>query len=253
MMREILNRALYYLSVPKCIVCGKILDYGQNALCEKCFSEYNAHKSRNCSRCSKFLHECTCSNFYLESKRVKKLIKVYRYLPKRIDTPSNRLIFSLKHDNRRDTFAFLSEELAASISSALDINGREEQFVITNIPRRPAAKRRDGYDHAKELAKRVAKLLNVKYLNLLSSKAKSAQRETKGEQRRKNARFVYSRKATNLSLKGLTPIIIDDVVTTGSSLAAAADLLRGLGARKIVGAAVSIAYKDSWIKPIEYV
>ena len=174
-------------------------------------------------------------------------------MPMRTDTPSNRLIFSLKHDNRRDTFAFLSHELAASISSALDTQGREEQFLITNIPRRPAAKRRDGYDHAKELAKRVASLLNIKYLSLLSSKAESAQREMKGEQRRKNAKFVYKRKAQEVSLKGLTVIIVDDVVTTGSSLASAADLLRGLGTRRIIGAAVSIAYKDSCIKPIRYI
>jgi competence protein ComFC len=51
------------------------------------------------------------------------------------------------------------------------------------------------------------------------------------------------------SLKGKTVIVVDDVVTTGSSLAACASLIRGMGTRKIIGATLSIAYKDSYIKP----
>ena len=43
---------------------------------------------------------------------------------------------------------------------------------------------------------------------------------------------------------GKDVIIVDDIVTTGSSMGAAATLIRGLGCRKIYAAAVSIAYPD---------
>lgn len=170
-------------------------------------------------------------------------------MPTRIELASNKLIYSLKHDNRKDTFNFLSRELATAISFSLEIRGREDLYILTNVPRRSAALRRDGYDHAAELAKRIGKMLGIRYISLLKSNAKKAQREMRGDERRKNARFAYKRKAKAINLKGITVILVDDVVTTGSSLAAASDLLRGLGTRNVIGAAISIAYKDSYVKP----
>ena len=248
LLRELYNRALYYISVPKCISCGEILEYGERALCAKCSSTYREQKKRNCSRCAKLLPECSCSNFYLESHYIKRLAKVYRYVPSDLSLPGNLLIYNLKHANRRDTFAFLAEELASSILNVYDVRGNEQSFIVTNVPRRSVAVRRDGYDHSAVLAKRVASLLGIEYKQYLKSKAKKAQREMKGSARRKNAVFDYKRGATE-NLRGKTVILIDDVVTTGSSLGSCATLLRGMGTRKILGAAVSIAYKDSYVLP----
>ena len=43
-------------------------------------------------------------------------------------------------------------------------------------------------------------------------------------------------------------IIVDDIITTGASMGMAAVLLKAVGAGRIVAAAVSIAYKDPYIK-----
>lgn len=247
-IRCICDRALYYLSVPKCLVCGEILDYSEPVICDNCRPDYREQKKRNCSRCAKILPECTCSNFFLESHYIKKLVKVYRYTPSNTELPGNILIYSLKHDNRRDTFNFLAEELAGAISSSFDFRNSRDNYIVTNVPRRPSAIRRDGYDHSAELAKRTAKILGLQYNQFLKSKAKRPQRETKGFERLKNASFQYKRNAKK-SLKGKTVILIDDVVTTGSSMASCAALLRGMGTKTIVGATVSIAYKDSYKNP----
>ena len=248
LLREISDRALYYLSVPKCICCGEILEYGEPVVCDSCRPVYREQKKRNCSRCTKVIPECTCSNFYLESHYIKKLVKVYRYTPANLELPGNLLIYSLKHDNRRDTFSFLADELSSSVLSSVDIKGNEDRFIVTNVPRRPSAIRRDGYDHSAVLAKRIAKKLGLKYKQFLKSEAKKAQRATEGLERRKNAAFAYKRSAKE-DLRGYTIILVDDVVTTGSSMASCAAMLRGMRAKRIVGAAVSIAYKDSFIKP----
>lgn len=246
-IKEISNRALYYLSVPKCLCCHEILDYGELAICAECRKTYDEQKKRECSRCGKVLPTCSCSNFYLERNRIKKLVKLYRYVPSIREMPGNLLIYSLKHGNRRDTFDLLARELADSIQCSYDISSNPDKYIITNVPRRGAAIRNDGYDHSAVLAKRISKILNIRYESLIKSIAKRPQKETHGEERRKNARFSYKRKTANLN--GITVILVDDVVTTGSSLAAAAKMIRALGARRVVGAVVSIAYKDSCIKP----
>lgn len=247
-LSEIWERALFLLSVPKCICCGELLDFEEKALCSSCSEIFNEQKSRNCSRCSRKIPYCTCSNFYLESHYVKKLIKVYRYNSSKPELPGNLLVYCLKHDNRRDAFIRASVELAHSIEAAIDLSENKENFIITNVPRRHKAILENGYDHAEMIARRIAKILGIEYAQFLVSKTEKPQKEVYGEKRKENAKFDY-KKGPERSLKGKTVIIVDDVVTTGSSLAACAALIRGMGTRKIIGAALSIAYKDSYLKP----
>jgi len=47
-----------------------------------------------------------------------------------------------------------------------------------------------------------------------------------------------------LSLSGKKVMLIDDIVTTGTSMGSAATLLRGLGAKGIIGVCIAIAYRD---------
>ena len=244
----VVDRVLFWLSVPKCVGCGEFLEFREPALCPKCKEKYAEQKSRICSRCNKKINECFCSNFYLEKHHIKKLAKVYRYFPFKHELPGNLLIYSLKHDNRRDTVAFLADELSESIKSNIG-EFSAENFVITNVPRRKAAIREDGYDHAEVLAKAISKILGIKYEKILVNLAKKSQKKTQGIERAENAKFNYARRRSRLDLRGKTVIIIDDVVTTGSSIGYCASLLKGLRPKEIIGATISIAYKDSYIKP----
>ncbi len=249
LLRELFDRFLFLVSVPKCVACGVPLDYGDRALCKACLIEYEEHKTRNCSRCAHKLSECDCSNFYLMRHSMKKLLKVYRYTTSEQRTPWNMLIYSLKQDNRRDVFDFLSDEITSVIRNSLHTRGRENEFLITCVPRRSASIREYGYDHAAEIAKRAAAKLGIEYAQLLVSRAKRPQKGIHGEERLKNAIFDYKR-GKSRTLKGITVILVDDVVTTGASMSYCASLIRGMGTRRIVGASISIAYKDSYIKPL---
>ena len=202
--------------------------------------EYKEIKKRNCSVCSRTLDACTCTNNYLDSHYVHKLIKVYRYV-RREDLPSNEIIYSLKRSNRKDVVSFLASELADAIDNSLVI---DPSFVFTNVPRRKKEARKYGIDHAAELSKALAKHYSAKYYQPLIAKSKTPQKKTVGEERLKNAKFKI--KSTAKGLEGKNVIIVDDVVTTGASMGTCAALLRALGAKKIIGAVVSIAYKDRY-------
>ena len=247
---ELYNRALFLISVPKCIRCDEPLDYGVKALCPKCLEEYREQKTRNCSRCAKLIPECTCSTFYMEKQRLRQIAKVFRYDASKPELPGNMLVYSLKHSNRRDSFDFAAGELSASIlRAAPDIVDQPDKYIITHVPRRPEAIRENGYDHSRVLAKRIAKLLGIEFKSFLVSRSKRAQKDTHGDERRRNAVFAYRRSAAKQSLRDLRVIIVDDVITTGSSVSACSAMLKGMGARRFLIATLSIAYKDSYIKP----
>ena len=238
-----IKKLLFYLSVPKCVCCGERLEASDKALCRICSKDYFDHKTRNCSVCSKVLSQCTCTNDYLKNRYTKRLVKLFRYI-KRDDTerifPSNMLIYSLKRDNRSDVLNFLSDELTGAIKNSIKTD--KFGYLITSVPRRPSAVRRYGIDHAKLLAKSVAKKLDVPYAMLLKSTAKAAQKKMHEKERVNNATFDYRK--TDIDVKGKRVIIIDDIVTTGASMGACAMLIHALGAKEIIGAALSIAYKE---------
>ena len=244
----IVDKILFWLSVPKCVGCGEFLEFREPALCPACLKEYNEQKARTCSRCNKKISECFCSNFYLEKHHIKRLAKVYRYFSFKHELPGNLLIYSLKHDNRRDTVKYLADELISSIKINIG-DFSPESYIITNVPRRRSAIREDGYDHAEVLAKRISKILGIRYEKILVSLAKKSQKKTHGREREENARFNYARRKSRLDLRGKTVILVDDVVTTGSSMGYCASLLKGLRPKEIIGATLAIAYKDSYIKP----
>lgn len=240
-LTQIKNKILFYFSVPKCVGCKSRLSIEDRALCPDCLSEYLEIKKRNCSICSHTLDACSCSNKFLKSHYIHEVIKVFRYV-QRDDLPSNNLIYSLKRDNRRDVLDFLTGELGAALSNSISNLG---ECVFTNVPRRRKEALRYGFDHAQMLAKSLAKTFSAEYYQPLISKSKKPQKKTQGAERIKNANFKLKKNAKDLT--GKTVIIVDDIITTGASMSSCAMLVRALGTKKIIGAAVSIAYKDSYV------
>ena len=235
---ELMDRALFALSVPKCICCGERLNYGQKAFCLKCSLEFRDFKTRNCSRCAKILSECDCSNEHLQSHFIGRVIKCYRYLPINEKIPSNALVYSLKCDNRNDVLEVCANELEAAIRNSVV---SPENYVITNVPRRKAAIIEYGIDHSELLAAEVAKRLGAEFIPILTSNAKKAQKSLQTTDRLKNADFEI---AKCIDLKGRAVIIVDDIITSGASMSTAASLIRSLGCKSIIAAALAIAYKD---------
>lgn len=244
-LKELYNRAIFYLSVPKCVCCKDKLDYEDSGLCKACKITYDLHKQRNCPRCSHKLSECFCTYDELKNHGIKNLVKLFRYSKSDESMPSNYLIYSLKQDNRKDVIAFLADELSDAILR--QIGNDPKEYVITSVPRRRRAVVDFGYDHAKTLAKAVSLRIGVEYVEVLRSEAKKPQKSVYGDARRENAKFDY-KCAENFTLKGKTVIIVDDIITTGSSMINSATLIRGLKPKRIIGACIGTAYKEKGIE-----
>ena len=241
MTGKALKNILYYLTVPRCVCCREKLGIDDRALCADCAAEYKNAKNRSCSRCFKLLSECSCSNRYLKSHMMPRLVKLFRYKPS--SSPNeriaqNELIYNIKRVKRRDLLDLISDEMIAAIENTVSV----KDIVITNVPRKSGRVLKYGFDHSEEIARAISKKLGIQYVKLLKSKLKSPQKKLYGEERVKNARFDYLRRRKDIT--GKRVLLVDDIVTTGASMGACAMLIRALGAKEVVGVCMGITYRD---------
>lgn len=235
---EFLNKAFFYLSVPKCVSCKERLLPENIALCDRCRTLSIEAIERECPVCLKKTSLCVCTNKHLTSHFIKGHIKLYKYGDGESSRPLDALIYAIKRADRSDLFDFAASLLAGAVKAqgiSLD------NAVITNVPRRKSAILRFGIDHARLLAERTAMLLGVEYLELLKSTAKTAQKSLKGAERIANTDFSV---ISDTDLTGRTVIILDDIVTTGASMGSAATLIRSMGAKSIYALSIAYAYKN---------
>lgn len=237
---ELWEQILFYISVPTCVCCKARLLKNESALCKQCIDKREKMKFRSCSRCGKKLDKCLCANEYLENHYVRRLAKCFRYMQREDMLALNAPIYSLKRHNRDDVLEFCANELASAIRNCYPKAG---SCVFTNVPRSNKSIVKYGFDHAEMLAKLLAEQFGARYEKILISEVKTEQKKLHGKSRKENAQFSV---INEIDLKGNNVIIIDDIVTTGSSMGAAAMLIHGLGAKRIFGAALGIAYKDKY-------
>jgi len=146
-----------------------------------------------------------------------------------------------KDQGERRLAAYLASYLAATIPAPW----RTWADALVFIPADRAAKRRRGFDHMEEVAEEVASLTGLLLFNLLEKLPATDQRKLGRGQRYENLQqaFLVSGQAGDdngypLPARQANPlpqniILIDDVLTTGATLDAAAAALLACGAKEV--------------------
>lgn len=108
--------------------------------------------------------------------------------------------------------------------------------LVTSVPVAAARHRERGYNQSELLAKAVARRTGLPYYPLLGRLTTTHQI---GLDRRSRLEQVAGAFYAMRGLQGQRVLLVDDVVTTGATLSACADVLHGAGAGSVWAAAVA--------------
>lgn len=111
------------------------------------------------------------------------------------------------------------------------------------IPARKQALRERGFDHMKEVGARLSKRCGLPFLDVLHTVDRSDQRGLSASSRQQNMKgsFAFNPQGL-LRTAGVIPervILVDDVLTTGATLMAAASVLKEAGIDQVFGLTVA--------------
>ena len=228
-IKNIWNRITSIIFVKKCVSCKELLPYDyEGYLCLKCLGEWELQKMELCPTCHKEQTECRCA-FGKEGVDSLRHLVLYQHDDK--EKVSNRIVYSLKNSNEKSVFDFVSREMVDNIINTK----RLDNTVVVGVPRNPNSIKEYGYDHAKKLAKSVAEILNIEYVDVLyHSGGLREQKSLNKQQRELNAKrkcYIAPEKAE--LVRGKRILLVDDMATTGAMTGACAQLLKENGATEV--------------------
>ena len=202
---------------PKCTLCGKLLKE-ETDFCKKCRTEAPEFMGRKTQ--IEFLDSFTAVWYY--EGNVRGSLLRYKF-------------------GRRRSYAdaygrMLAMKLLREYPDGFDI--------LTWVPVSSFRKLKRGFDQGELLARAVGSELSIPPIPLLKKIRHNSPQSGISEPslRRANVLGVYRMRA-NLDLKGKSILLLDDILTTGSTAGEAAKTLRCAGAKEVHCAAIAAARK----------
>lgn len=207
-------RTLDLLLPPRCASCG-----GPGwPLCAACTSAVGVIVPPLCDRCGRPTGKPVAACADCPPRSVDQARSPFLYAG-----PVARAIRGMKFSG----WHALAEPLAGAMVAVL----RAEADVVTWVPLSRRRRARRGFDQAEALARAVARSLGVPAAPLLRRPRDTRpQARQTAEERRRALRGAFRA----VAVAPPRVLLVDDVLTTGSTAAACAEALRGAGARRVV-------------------
>jgi competence protein ComFC len=214
---------------PKyCVNCRRIGDY----ICPNCFSFISFDFSMICLICNRpsidgLTHPGCKTEYSIDGAFcaiaykgiVKKLIYNFKYKPYLTDL--KKTLVELFYES------IIQQEIFQKIYNL--------KPVLVPIPLFAKRLRKRGYNHSELLAEGLVKNLNLKLINALSRiKETKSQFGLKLKERKENLKNAFSLNA-KYEILNKDVFLVDDILTTGSTLLEAAKVLKRNGAKKVWG------------------
>jgi len=235
LLRNHLTGFILDLLFPKfCLNCAKEGSW----LCQDCFSLIDIFKRQYCPFCldpkivldvktcdscrkSKKLAGLYCAVSY-DNFIVKKLINQFKYEPY-IKELSKLLAFLI-------------------VTHLINLNNLPDfkESILIPVPLHKKKLKQRGFNQAEEIGKELSKNLKIPIFNNALTKIKQtpAQVELKKEQREKNIKGVFNCQKLE-SIKNKKILLVDDILTTCSTMEECARALKTAGAKEVWGVVVA--------------
>jgi len=197
-----------------CEVCGRTLVEGEKVLCLECFTRMprvNAHLHCN--------HQLALR--LAGAAKVDRVASMFVYIR---DTSYARVIQHSKYNNRPDIDHDLAMQFAAELRGEHFFDGID---LILPVPMHIVKKLRRGFNQAEEIANGISRVTAIPVAdNLIATRSHKTQTRKSASERLANASGLYAVVAPE-ELEGKHVVLVDDVITTGATILACCDALRG--------------------------
>lgn len=152
--------------------------------------------------------------------------------------PPSRIVRAYKDGGEQR----LAQEIASTMFTAARAAEHEDPAryggllsqldAVTFVPVIAAAYRRRGFDHMELVARAFARKSGIPLLDVLAKRGHADQRELSRAERMEQSQRVYVVVAPDL-VRGKRLLLLDDVITTGATVSAAACALKHAGAARV--------------------
>ncbi len=220
-LAEIPSDLLNVILPPVCVSCGGRAGEGAKFICSACRDKIAALGGRKL--------------VFRDRPGIAIARSLYFYdLHRGVDLGA--AVRALKYAAYRGVAAEIAELLAVMLS-AEDLY--LEADALTAVPLHPSKRRERGFNQAELIARKLAQILEIPCENMLKKiKNTGSQTELSPPQRELNVKGAF-RIAESASPEGNIIILLDDQVTTGATIASAAEELIRAGAEKVLGLSVT--------------
>lgn len=211
---------MHSLLPQDCLLCGAFS--GRVKLCVDCAADLPYHPQACCPVCAlPTLNGAICGHCLKRLPHFISTRAAYTYA-----FPLNRLVQSLKYGHNLAVVSLLADDLAAQAAK------HPLPDVLIPMPLHPNRLRQRGFNQAHEIARRIARILRLPVLPHVTTRVidTAPQASLPLKERRKNLRGAF---ACDHNLQGKRVAIVDDVMTSGSTLDALAKVLLKAGAREV--------------------
>lgn len=215
-----------------CYFCGlEITGQGKGGVCPACKERIFAlpEELGQCAICGMFTRRDICPNCLdWDDAALQGVVSVAPY-----QGFYRELIQSLKNQGRKETAKLLGRLMAEKVAGS-EIKFRVQ--MIIPVPLHPYREMERGFNQSRWLAREVAALLGIPlYDNLLVRVRHETSQSVLGRRdRRQNIAGIFQCE-DHRAIKGKGILLVDDIITTGSTLRSCAAALRESGTDAVYG------------------
>lgn len=213
-----------------CEVCGKACDRDSRHVCSACLMRLPFLQMRGCcSVCSLpvrgYEKEFVCDECLAHPGYFDYAVQAIGF-----EGRARELILDYKFNDQihlAADFADWMEGAARSRMSVADID------IVTEVPLTGRTMFRRGYNQSEYLARQLSRRMNRKHLRVLARTGKP-QTQSSLNAAKRAANVTGTFKVTKPQyVRGRTVLLVDDIMTTGSTVSECAKILKEAGAKKV--------------------
>lgn len=220
-----------FLFPPLCFVCDTMLAGEEQFVCASCLAAIRpvaATDSRYQETASRLTSEGTIS----------RLIAAYYF---EAGGPLQSIVHQLKYSGMTSLGMLLGRRLGERVCQEL---AGEEISGLIPVPLHYSKKRERGYNQSEYICKGMASMLGVPVESKLVTRRVYTRSQTTLDsvERKRNVEGAFSlRTSARAKVTDRTFLLVDDVVTTGATMQACAQVLSDAGAGRVIACAVALA------------